>query len=71
LENIVADDIETDVQRQALFALARNQDREGVDRLIRIAKTHPNPHIRKQAVQCLGQSEDSRALDALIEIVRK
>ena len=62
---------DTEVQRQALFALSQNTDKEGVDRLINVAKNHPNRRIRKQAIQILSQSDDPRALETLIEIVRK
>ncbi|MBN2091183.1 HEAT repeat domain-containing protein [candidate division KSB1 bacterium] len=36
-----------------------------------MAKTHPNPEIRKKAIFWLGQSKDPRAIETLVEIVRK
>ncbi|TAK53969.1 MAG: HEAT repeat domain-containing protein [Bacteroidetes bacterium] len=67
------DDEDTEVQRQALFALtqANDDENESVDELIKIAKTHHNRKIRKEAIFWLGQSESPKAVDALVEIVKK
>ena len=42
----------------------------GGEPLIKIAKTHPDPRIRKKAVFWLGESGDPRALEALVAIVK-
>ncbi len=73
LKDVIKDDDEdSDVQRQALFALTQSDDKhEGVNELIEIAKSHRNPKIRKEAIFWLGQSEDPKAIDALVEIVKR
>ncbi|MCK7483007.1 MAG: HEAT repeat domain-containing protein [Candidatus Moduliflexus flocculans] len=38
--------------------------------LIKLAKTHPDPRVRKKAVFWLGECDDPRALEALIAIVK-
>jgi HEAT repeat protein len=41
-----------------------------VDPLIKLAKTHPDPRIRKKAVFWLGECDDPRALEAIIAIIK-
>ncbi len=57
------------VQKGLVFAFSQLGS-EGVPHLIRIAKTHENPKIKKDAIFWLGQTNDPRASQALIEIVR-
>ena len=45
-------------------------DDQGVDALIKLAKTHPDPRIRKKAVFWLGECDDPRALETLVKIVK-
>ncbi len=73
LKGVIEDDDEdSDVQKQALFALTQSDDKnEGVNELIEIAKSHHNPKIRKEAIFWLGQSDDPKAIDALVEIVKR
>ncbi len=70
LESFVYDEGDEEVQKQAVFALMQLPDNEGVTHLISVAKTHPNPRIRKQAVFWLGECDDPRAFDAIIEIAK-
>jgi HEAT repeat protein len=70
LKDIVEDDEDSEIQRQALFALTQN-DEHGADEIIRIAKTHPNKKVRREAIFWLGQSADPRALETLVDIIRK
>jgi HEAT repeat protein len=42
---------------------------EGVPLLIKYAKTHKDPRVRKQAIFWLGESRDPRALDFLEQVV--
>ncbi|MEK6565129.1 MAG: HEAT repeat domain-containing protein, partial [Bacteroidota bacterium] len=70
LEDMLAADDDTEVQKQALFALAQMRDGPGVEKLIQVAKAHPKLKIRKQAIMSLGHSDDPRAREALIEITR-
>lgn len=69
LEDIADNDEDSEIQRQALFALTQNDD-GGVDMVIKIAKTHHNKKLRREAIFWLGQSEDPRALETLVEIIR-
>jgi hypothetical protein len=55
-----------EVRKSAIYAISRLRDGQAVPRLMRIAREHPDPHMRKQALFWLGRSEDPRAL-ALIE----
>ena len=70
LEEIAVGDADLEIQEQAVFALSQLPGDEGLDALIRLAKTHRDARIRKRAVFWLGESEDPRALEALIAIVK-
>lgn len=71
LDEVVADrGVETEVRKQAIFALSRRPADEGIPALIRIARESPNPELRKQAIFWLGRSGDARALALLEELVR-
>jgi HEAT repeat protein len=70
LEEIALEDGDIEIQEQALFALSELPDHQGVDALIKLAKTHPDPRIRKKAVFWLGECDDPRALDAIIAIIK-
>ena len=67
---MLADDDDTEVQKQALIALAQMRGGSGVEKLIQVAKAHPKLKLRKQAIMSLGNSDDPRAMEALIEIAR-
>ncbi|HLX13234.1 MAG TPA: HEAT repeat domain-containing protein, partial [Bacteroidota bacterium] len=69
LENAVYDDKDYDIQKSALFALTQLPEHDGVDIIIKVATTHPNPKIRKDAIFWLGESGDQRALKTLIDII--
>ncbi len=60
-----------DVKESAVFALSQRPRDEGVPALIRIARTHPSPGVRKKALFWLGQSEDPRALALFEELLTK
>jgi HEAT repeat protein len=68
----IAGDVRGDreVRKQAVFALSQRSADEAVPALIRIARTSPDPELRKTALFWLGQSDDSRALDLFEEILR-
>jgi HEAT repeat protein len=61
---------ETKIQEQAVFALSQLPGNEGVEALIKVAKTHPNAEVRKKAIFWLGETGDPRALEVLIEIIK-
>ncbi len=72
LEEIVDDDAEDlQVREHAVFALSQRRDDESVDALLRIARTHRDPRIRKKALFWLGQSDDRRALELFEEILTR
>lgn len=67
LDSLVGEDaVDREVREQAVFALSQRPHEEGVPPLIRIARTHTDPAIRRKAIFWLGQSNDPRAL-ALFE----
>jgi hypothetical protein len=71
LDSIASDDLgDLEVRRHAVFALSQRSHDEAVPALIRIARTNPDPELRKTALFWLGQSEDPRALDLFEEILR-
>jgi hypothetical protein len=51
----------------ALGQLPRN---EGIPILIKLARSHTSPAIRKQAMQRLGQSNDPRALSFFEDVLK-
>ena len=71
LDSVVAhDDTSRELRKQAVFALSQRPADEGVPALIRVARTNPDPELRKTALFWLGQSEDPRALDLFEEILQ-
>jgi len=70
LTDLVDDaDLDRDVKEQAVFALSQQPREAGVPALIRIARTHPDPGVRRKALFWLGQSGDPRALALFEEIL--
>jgi hypothetical protein len=65
----LADDPESEIRDQAVFALSRRPADEGVPALIRIARTHRDPKTRRSAMFWLGQSKDPRAIALFEEIL--
>jgi HEAT repeat protein len=59
-----------EVQEQAVFALSQLPDGQGVEPLIKLAKTHPDPRVRKRAIFWLGETGDPRALATLVSIIK-
>jgi HEAT repeat protein len=64
-------DSDTEIQKQAVFAISQRSKDESVPLLIKIARTHANPAVRKQAIFWLGQTGDERAVDLFKEILLK
>ncbi|MFY9572047.1 MAG: HEAT repeat domain-containing protein, partial [Blastocatellia bacterium] len=64
-------DDDTEVQKHAVFAISQRPKNEAIPLLIKIAKTHPKPAVRKQAMFWLGQTGDERALEFFKEILAK
>ena len=63
--------VAVEVKESAVFALSQRPRDEGVPALIRIARTHRNPELRRKAIFWLGQSEDPRALALFEELLAK
>jgi hypothetical protein len=71
LDSIVGDSSgDRDIRKQAVFALSQHSGDAGISALLRIARSNPDPEVRKTALFWLGQSEDPRALDLFEEILR-
>jgi HEAT repeats len=71
LDSVAADPHgDSEVRKQAVFALSQRPSSEGVPLLIRIARSNPDPELRKSALFWLGQSDDPRAVDLFEEILR-
>lgn len=54
-----------EMKEHLIFTYSQNQSRAAVDKLMQIARTEPNPELRKKAVFWLGQSNDPRVPDFL------
>jgi hypothetical protein len=65
----LVDDPDREVRVQAVYALSRRPADEGVPALIRIARTHRDPAMRRQAMHWLGRSEDPRAVALFEELL--
>lgn len=65
------EDADTEVQKHAVFVLSRRPVEEAVPLLIKIARTHQKPEVRKQAMFWLGRTGDARALAFFEEILGK
>ena len=63
-------DEDREVRKHAVFALSQRPREEAVPELVRIARTHRDPEIRKTAMFWLGQSGDPRAIALFEEILR-
>jgi hypothetical protein len=73
LDSIVEQGSEEDleIRKHAVFALSQRPSEEGVPVLIRIARTHRHPELRKTALFWLGQSEDPRAISLFEDLLMK
>jgi len=70
LADLVDDaDVDRDVKEQAVFALSQQPRDAGVAALLRIARTHRDPGVRRKALFWLGQSGDPRALALFEELL--
>jgi len=64
-------DIDREVQKQVVFALSQRPRDEGIPILIRVARTHRDPEVRRDAVFWLGQSNDPRAIALFEDLLTK
>ncbi len=58
-----------EVRKSAVFSMSQRPKDESVPALIRIAKAHKDPEIRRTAIFWLGQSRDARALAYFEEVL--
>lgn len=58
-----------EVRKSAVFSISQRPKDESVPALIRIARTHRDPELRKSAIFWLGQSRDPRAVAYFEEIL--
>jgi hypothetical protein len=63
--------VDREVKEAAVFALSQRPRAEGVPALIGIARTHPDPQVRRRALFWLGESNDPRALALFEELLTK
>lgn len=70
LKDVVeTEDADTEVQKHAVFVISRRPVEEAVPLLIKIARTHRKPEVRRQAIFWLGRTGDARALAFFEEIL--
>jgi HEAT repeat protein len=62
-------DAETQLQLQAVAAIAKRRAPESVPLLIRTAQTHPKPEVRRYAFVLLGRTGDDAALNFLRSVL--
>jgi hypothetical protein len=58
-----------ELRKSAVFSMSQRPKDESVPALIRIAKAHKDPEIRRTAIFWLGQSNDARALAYFEEVL--
>jgi HEAT repeat protein len=66
-----SNDADTELQKQAVSAIARRPAAESVPLLINIARTHAKPEIRRHAFVLLGRTNDPAAVDFLKSVLAK
>jgi hypothetical protein len=62
-------DPDTEAKKQAVYALSRFPDGEGIPKLMDVARAHSNPDVRRHAMVVLGQSRDPRVVDFFAQIL--
>jgi HEAT repeat protein len=65
------EDPDSEVRKQALFALSELPNGTGIPHLIEVARSHRDRELRRTAFFWLGESEDPRALDFIAEVLRR
>jgi hypothetical protein len=69
IEAALTKDPDTEVKKQAVFALSRFPNDEGIPKLMEVARSHANPEVRRHAMVVLGQSKDPRVVDFFAQIL--
>jgi hypothetical protein len=65
-----AEDPDTEIRKQAVFALSQRRNGEAVPALIQVARRNRDPEVRRSALFWLGQSNDVRVVDFFDELLR-
>jgi HEAT repeat protein len=60
---------ERELKEQLIWVLSEKRDEAAFTRLMQIARSDPDPELRKKAIFWLGQSNDPRVKDFLLEII--
>ncbi len=63
--------VDREVQKQVVFALSQRPKDEGIPILIRVARSHRDPEVRRDAMFWLSQSNDPRAIALFEEVLTK
>ena len=71
IDAVLQKDPETAVKKQAVVALSRFPNGEGIPKLMDVARTHSNADVRRQAMLTLGQLNDPRVVDFFRQILLK
>ena len=70
LEAVAGDERESmDLRERAVFALSQQRAADAVPALIRLAREHDDPRIRRRALFWLGQQDDPRVIALFEEIL--
>lgn len=60
-----------EMREQMLHVLAMRDEPAAVDKLMELARSDPDPHIRQYAIMVLGRSKDPRVAEFLMELINK
>jgi HEAT repeat protein len=69
LTRLYADVKDREMREQLVFVYSQRNEPAALDKLIDIAKSDPNPELRKRALFWLGQSDQTRAVQAIQDII--
>lgn len=64
-------DPETEIKKQAVFALSQRRNGESVPTLIEVARRNRDPDVRRTALFWLGQTNDPRAVSLFEELLSR
>lgn len=64
-------DDETEIRREAVFALSRRKDDQSRDALRRLARSEPDPAVRAAALFWLGNTDGEEALQLMEDVLRR
>lgn len=65
------DDPDREIAKSAVFALSQRPRGDGVPALVRVARTHRDPEVRRAALFWLGQSDSPEALALFEELLAR